>query len=79
MAKSHSIAQAKYDSTHCKSYSLKLNLENDSDIIDRLEEVESKQGYIKELIRQDISRTCPEKAGSVPKQKRSDNNARNNN
>lgn len=57
MAKNHSIAQAKYDSTHCKYYSLKMNLENDADVIARLSEVESMQGYIKQLIRDDISRT----------------------
>ena len=68
MANSHSIAQAKYDSTHCKCYTLKMNLVNDADVINRLEQVESKQGYIKQLIRQDI-RTCsvPEKHNdSVP-------------
>ena len=57
MAKNHSIAQAKYDSTHCKYYSLKMNLENDADVIARLTEVESMQGYIKQLIRDDIART----------------------
>lgn len=57
MAKNHSIAQAKYDSTHCKYYSLKMNLENDADVIARLAEVESMQGYIKQLIRDDIART----------------------
>ena len=62
MAKSHSIAQAKYDSAHCKYYSFKFNLENDSDIIEQLNNVESKQGYIKQLIRDDIARTR-----SVPK------------
>ena len=57
MAKKHSIAQAKYDSIHCKYYSLKMNLENDADVIARLSEVESMQGYIKQLIREDIART----------------------
>ncbi len=57
MAKSHSIAQAKYDSTHCKYYTLKMNLETDSDVIEKLSSVESKQGYIKQLIREDINRT----------------------
>lgn len=57
MAKNRSIAQAKYDSTHCKYYSLKMNLENDADVIARLSEVESMQGYIKQLIREDIART----------------------
>ena len=63
MAKSHSIAQAKYDSTHCKYYTLKMNLVTDSDVIAVLEQKESKQGYIKQLIRDDIARTRP---GSVP-------------
>lgn len=62
MAKKHSIAQAKYDSTHCRTYNLKLNIGTDSDIIAKLDNVESKQGYIKQLIRDDITRTC-----SVPK------------
>lgn len=57
MANSHSIAQAKYDSTHCKYYTLKMNLETDSDVIEKLSSVESKQGYIKQLIREDIART----------------------
>ena len=64
MAKSHSIAQAKYDSTHCKYYTLKMNLVNDADIIDKLDKVDSKQGYIKDLIRQDLARTGSDK-GSV--------------
>ena len=57
MAKKHSVAQAKYDSTHCKYYTLKMNLVTDSDIIDRLSEQDSMQGYIKQLIRDDIKRT----------------------
>ena len=61
MARAHSIAQMKYDSTHCRAYNFKFNLVNDSDVIDRLEQEETKQGYIKQLIRQDIVRT-----GSVP-------------
>lgn len=34
---------------------LKLNQVNDKDVIDRLEKQENKQGYIKGLIRDDIS------------------------
>ena len=60
MARSHSIAQAKYDSTHCKYYTLKMNLATDADIIAVLEQQESKQGYIKQLIREDIARTRTE-------------------
>ena len=47
-------AQAKYDKNHTKSIHLKFNIEYDSDILKKLEKVESKQGYIKELIRADI-------------------------
>ena len=57
MAKAHSIAQAKYDKEHCRTYNLKLNLVNDADLIERLDTVESKQGYIKQLIRDDIRKT----------------------
>ena len=57
MAKSHSVAQAKYDRTHCKYYTLKMNLANDADIICKLSEQKSMQGYIKQLIREDIART----------------------
>ena len=63
MAKKHSIAQAKYDSTHCKYYTLKMNLVTDSDIIDILSEQDSMQGYIKQLIRDDIKRTSTRPEG----------------
>ena len=44
-------AQAKYDKNHTKGIYLKLNKDTDADIIARLEEVDNRQGYIKELIR----------------------------
>lgn len=47
-------AVAKYDAENTKKILLKLNLKTDADILQRLEEVESKQGYIKELIRRDM-------------------------
>ena len=49
-------AVAKYDAGHTKQIKLKLNLETDKDILERLEEVGNKQGYIKELIRRDIEK-----------------------
>ena len=49
-------AQAKYDKENTVQLKLKLNKKTDSDIIKRLSEVDSKQGYIKELIRADILR-----------------------
>ena len=47
-------AQAKYDKDNTVQIKLKLNKKTDADIIKRLLESDSKQGYIKELIRLDI-------------------------
>ena len=47
-------AQAKYDKDNTVQIKLKLNKNTDADIIKRLSEADSKQGYIKELIRLDI-------------------------
>lgn len=47
-------ANAKYDASHTKQIKLKLNLDTDRDIIGWLEMVDNKQGYIKELIREDL-------------------------
>ena len=49
-------AQAKYDKDNTVQVKLKLNKKTDADIIKRLSETDSKQGYIKELIRLDILR-----------------------
>lgn len=46
--------QARYDKANTKQIILKLNLTTDSDILEKLEAVNSKQGYIKELIRKDL-------------------------
>lgn len=62
MATKATINQTKYDRTHCRTYGLKMNLVTDADIITKLASVPSMQGYIKQLIREDIART-----GSVPK------------
>ena len=48
-------ASAKYDREHTKSILLKLNTTSDADILAKLDEVGNKQGYIKELVRGDIS------------------------
>ena len=40
--------------TKHKGIYLKLNIEQDADIIRRLDETNNKQGYIKDLIRTDI-------------------------
>ncbi len=47
-------AQMKYDAKATKQIKLKLNLTSDKDILDKLDHVDNKQGYIKELIRKDI-------------------------
>ena len=49
-------AQAWYDAHNTKSYSLKLNLKTDADIIGWLRGKKSVQGAIKELIREEIQR-----------------------
>lgn len=46
----------KYNKANTKIYPVRLNFITDKEIIEKLESVESKQGYIKDLIRQDISR-----------------------
>lgn len=47
-------ASNKYDKENTKSVLLKLNKKTDADIIEMLDAVPSKMGYIKNLIRQDI-------------------------
>lgn len=49
-------AVAKYDRENAVSLVMKLNRKTDQDILTRLAAVESKQGYIKRLIREDIAR-----------------------
>ena len=49
-------AITKYNKEKTKTYCLRLNLKNDREIIERLGEVESVNGYIKALIREDLVR-----------------------
>ena len=68
MPKNSSIAQAKYDSQNCKRYGFKMNINTDSDVIEKLSQVDSMQGYIKQLVRQDLNResdTIPVKLSSA--------------
>ena len=48
-------AQAKYDKDNTVQVKLKLNKTTDKDIIEALNKI-NKQGYIKELIREDLKR-----------------------
>ena len=49
-------AQAKYDKDNTVQVKLKLNKTTDKDIIDWLDKGNNKQGYIKYLIRADMSK-----------------------
>ena len=49
-------AVKKYDAENIKHLHLKLNRKTDNDIINHLEMQENTQGYIKRLIREDMSR-----------------------
>ena len=47
-------ASAKYDKLNTTQVILKLNIHTDADILQKLESVGNKQGYIKTLIRADM-------------------------
>lgn len=55
MSEAQRRAQDKYDRSNTVQVHLKLNLHTDKDILDRLNSVPNKQGYIKDLIRRDIN------------------------
>lgn len=50
------IAQQRYDKAHTKGFYMKLNTRTDLDIIKWLYNQKSKQGAVKQLIRQEIAR-----------------------
>lgn len=50
-------ADVRYDRTHTRRVTFKFNLKTDADILERLDALsESKLGYVKRLIREDIER-----------------------
>lgn len=55
-SKAQKAASAKYDASHTVQIKLKLNTKTDADILEKLEAADSKQGYIKDLIRRDIEK-----------------------
>ena len=59
MDRKHKHAQAahKYNAKNTVQVPIRLNVKTDADILAKLETVASKQGYIKELIRRDMSRS----------------------
>lgn len=54
--KRHLQSQAQYDKEHTQRVYCKLNLKTDADILAWLDHMPNKQGYIKQLIREDIAR-----------------------
>ena len=48
--------QDKFDKAHCTYVSMKLYDNTDADILEKLDSVDNKQGYLKQLIRADISK-----------------------
>lgn len=51
---SQSENSMKYDKENTKRVFIKLNKNTDKDILDHLDSIQNKQGYIKELIRKDM-------------------------
>ena len=47
-------AQLRYDKENTRKIILKLNTKTDADVIGKLEYVGNKQGYIKELVRENL-------------------------
>lgn len=54
VSESQKESNKKYDKNNTKQIKLKLNLKTDKDVLDKLNSVGNKQGYIKKLIRNDI-------------------------
>ena len=56
MAQKESVIKAvnKFNKEKTKSVQIRLNLNTDADILEKLDGVDSKMGYIKRLIREDI-------------------------
>lgn len=49
-------AQQKYNKNNIKRVVVNLNQKTDADILNKLDSISNKQGYIKNLIRQDIAK-----------------------
>ena len=57
MSEARKRAQMKYNKEHTKQVTLRLNKRTEADIIDWLERIPNKQGYIKALIRLDMEQS----------------------
>ena len=56
MANRRTEIQLKYDKTNCTFMTFKFNNKTDEDILQKLASVENRQGYVKQLIREDIAK-----------------------
>ena len=56
MAVPRSIRDARYNAKSSRRYALKFNVKTDAELIEKLEQVGSINGYIRRLIREDIER-----------------------
>lgn len=56
MTEARKRASKKYDAANTKTYSLKLNVNTDADIINMLSASENVQGYIKRLLKNELDR-----------------------
>ena len=54
VSEAQKAASAKYDANNTRQIVFKFNIGTDKDILDRLDSVQNRQGYVKELIRKDI-------------------------
>jgi hypothetical protein len=61
MAKTRTEIQAKYDAANRTAFGIRLHNENDAEIIAKLRSVPSINGYIRQLIRNDIEKEKGEK------------------
>lgn len=56
MSKAQIKASMKYNEKNTKQIKFSFNLKTDADILEKLNNVPNKQGYIKELIRNDLNK-----------------------
>lgn len=52
----HNRATAKYDAEHTRQIRFKFNLKTDADILAKLDSLENRTAYVKDLIRADIAK-----------------------
>lgn len=52
----HRKAGKKYEKQNTKQFPIRLNLNTDADVIEFLESLDNKRGYILDLIRSDMAR-----------------------